>query len=100
MERGTGQVKPGDVIEWVYVNTCRVVDTHETLFSTIERRYTSIGSGMVHILISHDDESLTWLNSDGLFSALISDNLRPPMIIPRKFVFARVNANFSTPEIG
>lgn len=93
-------MKPGDVIEWVYVNTCRVVEAHEWLFSTIERRYAPIGSGMVHILIAHDDESLTWLNADGLFSALVSDSLRPPMIIPRKFVFARVNANFSTPEIG
>lgn len=82
-------MKPGDVIEWVYVSTCHVVDAHERLWSTIEKRYVPIGSGMVHFLVSHDDETLSWLNSDGLFKASISDTIRPPMIMPRKFVFVR-----------
>ena len=94
------QVKPGDVIEWVYVNTCHVVDSHERLWSTIEKRYVPIGSGMVHFLASHNDETLTlsWLNSDGLFTASYTDTTRPPMIMPRKFVFVRPVQTCSLPR--
>jgi len=60
-------IKPGDVIEWIYTCDNELVVKDETLYSSIERNYVPIGSNLFHVCISIDDETYSWLNKNGLF---------------------------------
>jgi len=52
-------IKPGDLIEWVYEGEriIKRIVTDETLWSTIENRYVSIGSKCFHLCIYNDGET-------------------------------------------
>jgi hypothetical protein len=66
-------IKPGDLIEWIYEGSYKLVSHDEKLWSTLLQRYVPIGSELVHILIAVDNDRLVWLNSKGLFHANIAD---------------------------
>ena len=67
---------PGDIIEWAYKRDGSVVIEDEMLWSTLMNRWTLIGSGLVHTLVSINDEQITWLNEKGLFRARVDDARR------------------------
>lgn len=66
-------MKPGDIIEWVYKQTDKLVAEDEELWSTPMSRWVPIGSSLVHTLISINDERISWLNEKGLFHARVDD---------------------------
>lgn len=66
-------LKPGDIIEWVYKRTGTLVSEREALWSTLMKRYVPIGSALVHTLISIDGEQITWVNVEGCFHASMDD---------------------------
>jgi len=68
-------IKPGDLIEWVYEYDSFLAVEGEELYSSIEKRYVPIGSNLVHMCIDIDDETYSWLNEKGLFHAHVDDNL-------------------------
>ena len=84
-------MQPGDMIEWVYKQTNEFIAEDETLWSTLMQRYVPIGSNFVHILISIDNEQLTWLNEEGCFHARMDDTLFEGMaqglssVLPRAY---------------
>ena len=65
--------KPGDLIEWTYAHKDMLVNENENLWSTIEKRWVPIGSKFVHLCVTVDDETYSWLNEEGLHSIFISD---------------------------
>lgn len=69
-------MKPGDMIEWTYKLSGRLVHEDETLWSSTEERFVPIGSEMVHCLVSINDETFSWLNEKGLFHACVGDTRR------------------------
>jgi len=83
-------IKPGDLIEWVYMRNNKLVDENEIFWSSIEKRYVSIDRELVHMCISVDDETYSWLNENGLFRAHVDDTISrmtpqtTSRIIPRK----------------
>ena len=87
-------MKPGDIIEWVYKQTDKLVAEDEELWSTPMSRWVPIGSSLVHTLISINDERISWLNEKGLFHARVDDatfvNERV-LVVPRSFVSRNVN---------
>lgn len=66
-------MKPGDLIEWTYREDSLIVLHDEVMWSTIEKRYVPIGSGMVHMLVDLDSRSYVWLNFHGSFRAHFCD---------------------------
>lgn len=79
-------MRPGDLIEWHYRKTGKLVDAYDTVWSTVLQRYVPIGSKMVHLLISVDDSTLVWLNDMGLFQAKRSDRTESIIDVgPRAF---------------
>lgn len=66
---------PGDVIEWT-----QTIKRHKFnvpmdtfLWSSTMHRYVPIGSNLTHILVSIDNERMSWLNERGLFHAYVDD---------------------------
>lgn len=68
-------MNPGDLIEWVYENSHKVVGENEELWSTPMKCYAPIGSSLVHIIISIDKEHIVWMNEEGLFHMRVYDVL-------------------------
>ena len=68
-------MKPGDLIEWTYSQTGDLVFQYETFWSTPMNCWVSIGSRLVHILVSINDEHITWLNKEGIFYAQVDDSV-------------------------
>lgn len=67
---------PGDLIEWVYEYDDQIVIEDEDVWSTTMQRYVSIGSKFIHVLISIDDEHMSWMNVEGLFHVDVNDGYR------------------------
>jgi len=65
--------KPGDLIEWVYEYNNKLVNEYETLWSTITNKHVPIGRELIHMCISCDNKTYSWLNERGLFSAYVMD---------------------------
>lgn len=80
---------PGDLIEWTYKWDGNIVAEDETLWSTPMSRWVPIGSGLVHTLISIDDEQMCWLNEEGLFYARVYDAGTHHEFLPRRKVASR-----------
>jgi hypothetical protein len=66
-------VKPGDLIEWMYRNIGKPVIADEYLWSSVKKGWVPIGSGMTHLCVSCDDTTYVWLNEKGLFRASVDD---------------------------
>jgi hypothetical protein len=66
-------IKPGDLIEWSYRHIDKPVYPDEELWSSTEKKWVPIGSGMTHLCVSCDEETITWLNEKGLFHARVDD---------------------------
>ena len=67
----THNIKPGDVIEWVYViDGVRVVHNEQCYSSTMER-WIPIGGGM--IVISIVGSVIYFLRKEGLFHACVDE---------------------------
>jgi len=69
-------VRSGDLIEWVYERDDELVAKHEKLWSTIEYKWVPIGREFIHLCVSYDGETISWLNEKGLFFANIIDIVR------------------------
>jgi len=82
-------IKPGDLIEWVYEHDNELVVENEELWSRIEQRYVPIGSNLVHMCISVDDEMILWLNEKGLFHTRVDATSRQPWTKPHCVVVPR-----------
>jgi len=67
-------MKPGDMIEWTYKTSGALVHKDEILWSNADGHYVPIGGEMVHLLVSIDDETYSWLNEKGLFHARVDDS--------------------------
>jgi len=82
--------KPGDLIVWVHAYNNELVLNNEELWSTIERHYVPIGRNLVHMCISVNNETYSWLNVEGLFTARVDDTRLViggrwrPTVVPRK----------------
>jgi len=82
-------IKPGDLIEWVYKHNNELVIEHEILWSTIEKAWVPIGRNLVHLCTSVDGKTYSLLNEEGLFRAHVDDETRYPndaysgQIVPR-----------------
>jgi hypothetical protein len=82
-------IKPGDIVEWAHKETGDPVVKDEELWSSVTKSWCLIGSGLVHTCIACDGETITWLNSKGLFFARVDDasivalSSAKGMIIPR-----------------
>ena len=68
-------MKPGDRIEWVYERgrNDELVAEREVIWSSTMNRYAPIGSGLLHVLVSIDDEKIEWVNEEGTFEGLLDD---------------------------
>jgi len=66
-------IKPGDLIEWVYEYDNELVVENEEIWSMIEERWVPIGSSFVHMCISVENETISWLNEKGLFRVHVDD---------------------------
>ena len=81
-------MRPGEIIEWAYKYSGEPV-TKEKLWSSVEDRWVPIGSELMHVLVSIDDETMTWMNEKGLFHARVDDTRRGPLrqstapVVPR-----------------
>jgi len=62
-------MKPGDLIEWVYVANDQIVRPREELWSTPMQKWVPIGG--VHVLVSIANGMLTWLPLCGVFKGLL-----------------------------
>jgi hypothetical protein len=68
-------VKPGDLIEWTYRYTGGSVVAGETMWSTPLDRWVPVGGDLFHMLVAITSDTITWLNSRGLFHALLDDDI-------------------------
>lgn len=66
-------LRPGDAIEWVCHNRRVPVLTGEEMFSSRENAWTKIGGELFHVVVAVGDESLTWVNKRGVFTAKYDD---------------------------
>ena len=66
-------IKSGDIVEWTYKRTGEAVTKNAMLWSSVTKSWCQIGSNLVHICIACDGETITWLNSKGLFHAYVDD---------------------------
>ena len=83
-------MKPGDLIEWIYDYNLSPADEREMLWSTVEKRYVPIGCELVHMLISYDDKTYSWLNRRGIFHASVHDTKVPMQVMGTSNVVPRV----------
>lgn len=67
------EMVPGDVIEWSYKDSNKVVVKTEELWSTPMRKWVPIGSKLIHVLVAIDGHHVNWLNERGLFTACVND---------------------------
>ena len=74
-------MKPGDLIEWIYDYNLSPADEREMLWSTVEMRYVPIGCELVHMLISCDNMTYSWLNGRGIFCASVNDTKVPMQVM-------------------
>ena len=86
-------MKPGDIIEWAYKYSEDLVDEDENLWSEVEGRFVTIGGEMVHILVSINDKTYSWLNAKGLFHARVEDSLSLQPLRGGRLVVPRTRAN-------
>lgn len=70
----TGEMVPGDQIEWFYADNDERVQPGELLWSSIDEKYVPIGSSLVHTLISIEDDDMIFMNPRGIFKARTNDN--------------------------
>ena len=83
-------MKPGDMIEWIYTPINKSVKCEEHLFSSMMSRWVPIYKAS--LLISITDETYTWLNDKGYFTARMDDVLGASVpapgyqvkVVPRK----------------
>ena len=87
-------MKPGEMIEWIYVHNGEPVLPGEIMWSPTENRYVQVGREMFHVVVSYDlvTRTLTWMNQKGIFHSLV-DNIGteaskvrfpfPARIVPR-----------------
>ena len=66
-------LRPGDAIEWVCHNREVPVLADEEMFSSMENWWTKIGSELFHVVVAVGDDSLTWVNRRGVFTAKYDD---------------------------
>jgi hypothetical protein len=66
-------IKPGDLIEWVYRTKNETVCKDETLWSSQEQKWVPIGSGLTHKCVFCDEKTYKWSNQRGLFRAHVDD---------------------------
>lgn len=66
-------IKPGDIVEWTYKETGNHVVKDEELWSSVTKSWCLIGSNLINTCIACDGETITWLNSKGLFHARVDD---------------------------
>ena len=64
-------MKPGDMIEWVYVWSGEIVNDDRLFSSTMEKYVDITGPAL---LISIKDNVYMWLNNEGLFHARVNDS--------------------------
>lgn len=64
---------PGDIIEWTYCDANYLAFDYEYLWSSSMRQRVPIGSKSIHVLVSIDEEQMSWLNEKGLFTACMAD---------------------------
>jgi hypothetical protein len=86
-------IKPGDLIEWAYHRDDKPVIVHtdadEHVWSSVMKGWVPIGSSLIHLCISCDDKTITWLNEKGLFRARVDDGYGrraralPARVVPR-----------------
>jgi hypothetical protein len=85
----TKNVKPGDLIEWVYNYSNLLVYPGERLWSSVKKEWVPIGRELTHLCVSCDDKTITWLNEKGLFLARKDDMTPAPpfggleLVVPR-----------------
>ena len=60
-------IKPGDIVKWTYKRTNRIIIENDTLWSSVTASWCQIDSNLIHTCIACDGETITWLNSKGLF---------------------------------
>jgi len=69
-------MKPGDMIEWRYESSDKPIARDEYVWSSVMNRWLPIGG--VHLLISRDNDELTWLYTSAgatrIGKALVSDS--------------------------
>lgn len=85
-------MKPGDMIEWVYKYSGQPVHKGEQLLSSIENCRVPCGGGMVHLLVSIDEKTYSWLNENGLFHARVDDTSTVPGSTEMRAVVPRTRA--------
>lgn len=78
------------MIEWTYKVSKTLVGKNEQLWSAVEERYVPVGSGMIHLLVSINDETYSWLNKRGLFHARVGDSERRTGAFADDQIFPRV----------
>jgi hypothetical protein len=67
-------IKPGDLIEWVYRHNKKIVVEDEHLLSSVEDEWVPIGRELTHLCVSCDEKTYAWLNEKGLFLASVGDS--------------------------
>lgn len=67
-------MKPGDIIEWVYVTDKKIVDHDEWCYSSMKDKI-QIGGRM--LLISIVDNHISFLRKEGMFHTTINEIRRP-----------------------
>ena len=78
-------IRPGDAIEWYYTHPhnrapvrkddrVRNTDQLASLDDDGNNRWLPIGGNMFHLLVSIDDEWISWLNEEGYFRARRQDS--------------------------
>lgn len=75
---------PGDVIEWVYEDSGQIVIIIEELWSMDMNKWVSIGSDLIHMLVSIDEKRICWMNEEGLFHICVDDIALRVLPLPTK----------------
>ena len=71
---------PGDIIEWFHKKSNANAPVNDDEFIPLSQRvadaefyYAPIGRRSIHVLVSIDETHISWLNANGLFTALRTD---------------------------
>lgn len=64
-------MQPGDLIEWAYIASGKVVDANEMVWSSPMQRWVPIGG--FNLLVSITDTQVVWLCDNRLFHARVDD---------------------------
>ena len=62
------RIRPGDLIEWVFVGGNGRVPAEELAWSTVLDSWVPIGSQHMHMVVAVNDDEILWINDLGLFS--------------------------------